>query len=160
MVPSSFGEKQRVSPKTGKRRELKMFERFDDDEEEEEEENDVKKTTTISRSSAAIANGGIGFCVVVDVVVSSLIVFLAVLVIRNDAHRGVGSLNSNTFNNNALNDECECYSRSRIKAIVNTRSRRRTVKSRTPGSRKDTSYRPRRRSQVRRRSSFKSSFRK
>ena len=44
-----------------------------------------------------------GWCVF-DVVVSSLIVFAAVLVLRNDANR-VGAVSLHSLNNNALNDE-------------------------------------------------------
>jgi len=71
-----------------------MFnERFDDDEEEEEEKNDVKKQRFRRRWKWYhwFSRG-------LDVVVSSLIVSLAVLVIRNDVHRvGVSNdaLNAN-----------------------------------------------------------------
>ena len=60
-----------------------MFERFDDDE-EEEEENDVKKKQRFRRRRCKWYHW---FLRGLDVVVSSLIVFLAVLVIRNDVHR-------------------------------------------------------------------------
>ena len=67
----------------------KMFERFDD---EEEEENDVKKQR-FRRSKWY-------WFLCVDVAFSSLIVFAAVLVIRNDFHQVVVS---NTTFTNALN---------------------------------------------------------
>ena len=71
-----------------------MFERFDDDDEEEEEENDVKKKQRFRRRIKWYHWFSRGL----DVVVSSLIVSLAVLVIRNDVHRvGVSNdaLNAN-----------------------------------------------------------------
>ena len=77
-----------------------MNERFDDNEEEEEVENDVKKQ---QRFHGRSSDCKWCFCGV-DVVFSSLIVFVAVLVVGNDVHRVVVSLNSNTFNNNALNE--------------------------------------------------------
>ena len=80
-----------------------MNERFDDDE-EEEVENDVKKQQRLFHGRSS-EDCKWCFCGVDKVVFSSLIVFVAVLVVGNDVHRVVVSLNrSNTFNDNALNE--------------------------------------------------------
>ena len=68
-----------------------MFERFDD----EEEENDVKKQRFRSKQY--------WFFCGVDVVFSSLIVFAAVLVIRNDFHHVVSNNTFNALNKNTNN---------------------------------------------------------
>ena len=92
-----------------------MFERFDDDEEEEEEENDVKKKQRFRRRRC---KWWYWFLRGLDVVVSSLIVFLAVLVIRNDVHRGVGV--SNTALNTSANATVDAHQSHRKYAFTPT----------------------------------------